>query len=271
MSVLGLPNRLTIKNGKHLTVSKKTVSADYPWHWHSFFEIEIILSGAGKCIINDVAYDFEEKNLYLLSSTDFHHTKPDGVTEIINISFDESMLDQKYLGELLHAQRDRAYRFDEEEYERLLLTVELLKSECEIDGECQSNLLQYLLTCILRKNQGKTGHSATDNHYLGIRNSIAYMEIHFRENVTLKRLAAESGYHPGYFSELYKRIVGEGYVDTLNKLRVSYAKTLLSNGFSVSDACFLSGFGSLSNFLTTFKRYCQMTPRDYKRLSLSAE
>jgi AraC-like DNA-binding protein len=38
----------------------------------------------------------------------------------------------------------------------------------------------------------------------------------------------------------------------------------------VSGACFLSGFGSLSNFLEAFKKECGMTPREYKNKAIKS-
>ncbi len=264
MGTLNAQDRLSIENGKHLQVSEHTVDVAHPLHWHSFFEIEIVLSGAGKYVINDVSYNIENKNLFFLTSTDFHYLKLDKTTRVINISFDETMVDERNLGELLYAQNDRAYQFDREEYERIVKASELLRHECEIEGECRKNLLQYILRCIFRKNQSRADDLISNVQYRCIRNSITYMEIHFKERITLQKLATEAGYHPTYFSELFKKITGENYIDTLNKLRVGYAKMLLTNDFSVSNACFMSGFGSLSNFLATFKKHCQMSPLEYR-------
>ena len=42
--------RINMPKGKSLTVETRTVTNGYPLHWHSFFEIEIILSGVGNVI-----------------------------------------------------------------------------------------------------------------------------------------------------------------------------------------------------------------------------
>ena len=94
------------------------------------------------------------------------------------------------------------------------------------------------------------------------------MELHFREDISLASIAAEVGYHPAYFSELFKRTTGETFMESLTKLRIGYARSMLLSGFSVSDACFLSGFGSLSNFLEMFKRNCKITPSEYRKNAL---
>ncbi len=256
--------RRRMESGKHLMVEAHTVSEGFPLHWHSYFEIELVLSGTGKYVINDIEYDISAHNMFFLTSTDFHYLRLDGEICLVNISFDEDMIDEKDIGALAFSQIQKAYAFAPDEYERLKAAAGLLEHECAIGGECQRQLLQYLLKCIFRKSSVSMSSSANYQHYRGIKKAIIYMEMHYKENITLQMLAAESGYHPTYFSELFKKVTGETYIEALTKLRLGCARTLLANGFSVSDACFLSGFGSLSNFFTAFKRHCKMSPREYR-------
>jgi len=257
--------RLKLDDGQHLTVETHTVMGAHPQHWHSYFEIEIILSGAGKYIINDIEYDISKENVFFLTSTDFHYLEIDEETNLINISFDETMIDGKDLSQLIFHNTEKAYVFLRDEYDRLIKASDVLRHECEIAGECQKQLLQYVIKCILRKNSEIYEGSVKYEHSRGIKNAIIYMEMHFKEKLTLASIAAEAGYNPTYFSELFAKMTGETYIERLTKLRLGYAKTLLANGFSVSDACFLSGFGSLSNFLETFKKSCKMPPSEYRK------
>ena len=255
--------RLSMAQGKQLTVEEREIVADHPRHWHSYFELEILLSGNGRCIINDAEYDLAHERIFFLTPTDFHDLKGEGAVRLINVSFDEEMIDDKDIGALL--QIKRAYALEGEEYERLLRAVALLKYECEIGGDCQRALLRYVLCCLMRKNPSQKGELVRDETARGIKKAISFMEIHFREPIGLSRLAEEAGYHPSYFSELFKKVTGETYLTALNRRRVAYARTLLTNGFSVSDACFLSGFGSLSNFSAVFRRFCGTSPGEYRK------
>lgn len=257
--------RRKMEDGQSLTVETHTVTEDHPQHWHSYFEIEIVLSGAGKYIINDIEYDISENNVFFLTSTDFHYLEIVRETNLINISFDENMIDDKDLSQLIFNKTEKAYAFAPDEYERLVKISDILRHECEFSGDCQKPLLQYILRTLLRKNSAKYVDTVNYEHSRGIKNAIVYMEMHFKEKLTLASIAAEAGYNPTYFSDLFSKMTGETYIEKLTKLRIGYAKTLLANGFSVSDACFLSGFGSLSNFLETFKKSCKMPPSEYRK------
>lgn len=256
--------RLNIRNNKHLTVSEYWVSDNYPLHWHGYFEIEIIISGAGKYIINDSQYDIKENQTFLLNTTDFHHLIIEKPTRLINISFDENLPDEKELVYLLHSQTKKHYALSPDESERLTSAAKLLEHEYKTSGSCQKQLLQYILSCLLRKND--SDNMPVDNHYNSIKKSLIYIQMHFKEKISLNELAHEAGYNPSYFSELFKKITGNNYTAILNKYRIGHARTLLSNGFSVSETCFLSGFNSLSNFGTIFKKNCGISPHDYAKI-----
>ncbi|MBQ9975593.1 MAG: helix-turn-helix domain-containing protein [Clostridia bacterium] len=258
--------RHNIRDGKHLIVRRNLLTKDHPRHWHSYFEVEIVLSGKGGFILNDTKYDFSEYNVFLLSPTDFHSIYVEDEVRILNLSFDEEYISESHLVELIFTQTDKAYQFEPDELERLVMAVELLYNEVKINGDCQAALLKYAIACITRKNSNHSISSIAE-HYSGIMKAIVYMKVHFSEQITLAALAEQAGYNPTYFSELFKKVTGESYIEALNKLRVGYARSLLASGYSVNDACFTSGFGSLSNFGTVFKKHCGMSPSEYKSSS----
>ena len=89
--------------------------------------------------------------------------------------------------------------------------------------------------------------------------------MHFAEKITLESVATVAGYNAAYFSDLFSRLTGETYIEALSRIRLGHAKSMLAGGFSVSDACFMSGFGSLSNFLDVFKKHYKISPHEYKK------
>ena len=262
--------RRRLPDGRSLTVEKHTVVGGHPLHWHSYFEIEIILSGSGKYIINDVEYDISVNDAFFLNPTDFHYLDVDDVTELINISFDSNMLDDNDMTLLASETYKRAYILNCMERDRLLSAADILLYEYEISGDCQKQLLQYVIKSLLRRNVISAQVISDGEHNNGIKRAILYMEMHFMEKITLDDVAAAARYHPTYFSELFKKVTGETYIDMLTRLRLGHAKSMLANGFSVSDACFQSGFGSLSNFLELFKKNCGIPPSVYRKNGIKA-
>lgn len=248
---------------KHISVVRKNANT-FAMHWHNYFEIEIVAEGTGRHILNGTEYTLRKGDAFLLTPTDFHEMIVEEPMVLWNVSFDEEMLTESLLTCLLSSDMRKTYRFTDNEFERLLMGVQLLQHECCTDGPCKKQLCEYLVTCLLRSNPTRFREEGNAQQLDGIRRAVRYLELHFREPITLAQLADQAGFHPAYFSELFRQFTGETYIERLNSLRVSYARMLLANGLSVSDACFASGFGSQSNFLTTFKQRCGMTPREYK-------
>lgn len=263
--------RLRLGEGSHLAVAHHSVTSDHPIHWHSYFEIEIVISGSGKYVINDVAYDIDKYNMFFMTPTDFHYVGVDTPIEVINISFDDTMISDSDIGRLTSRNTEKAYAFSPDDYRRIAMAAELLEYECVSGGNSQRLLLQYVLNCILGRLQQSSTALPRAEHSRGVKTAIQYMELHFREDISLASVAAEVGYHPAYFSELFKRTTGETFMEMLTKLRIGYARSMLLSGFSVSDACFLSGFGSLSNFSFVFKKHFNISPGAYKARQLATE
>ena len=243
----------------------------YPQHWHNYFEIELILSGEAMHTYNGMEYAIQKGDLYLLTPVDFHGMEADAAVDLINISFDETYIPPNMLSWLSNPEACKLCRLTDAEFEHFYMAAKLLRHECECGGTCTMQLLEYLLSYFTRGISKQKGQGLGKEPLQGIKKAISFIELHFREHITLQQLAMLSGYNPSYFSELFCKVTGQTYKERVRELRTNYARMLLSNGFSVSEACFASGFGSLSNFTATFKEKCGMSPNDYKKSMLDSE
>lgn len=241
---------------RHVAVNRRNIDS-FPLHWHNYFEIEIILSGRGRHLLNGTEYGLERGDCYLLTPVDFHEVQVLEPVELINISFDETCLSEHVLQMLTAV--PRRLRMAADSLERQVMAAELLRHACESDGPCKGQLLEYLLSSFSQKDL----QQGSNEQLTGIRKAIAYMELHFREKISLEQLSKLSGYNPTYFSELFRKATGQSYIRRLKELRLRYAAMLLRSGVSVSDACYASGFGSLSNFLAAFKEKYGVPPSTY--------
>ena len=246
---------------QHVAVKQHRMKS-YPQHWHNYFEIELVLSGSGVQTYNGKEYPIARGDVYLLTPVDFHGIEGD--VELLNISFDEVCLPRDMLSFLSDPKSEKISRLSAEEFDRFCMAAALLQHECQVSGTCTGQLLEYLLCCFARRTKMQREHLPNEQ-LSGMQKAISFIELHFREPVTLKQLSALSGYNASYFSELFHKVTGQTYKERIRQLRISYAKMLLTNGCSVSETCFASGFGSLSNFTATFREQCGIAPKDYQK------
>ena len=254
--------KITEESPKHIFVRYKNFDEEVPMHWHSFYEFEMIVDGEGKHILNGEEYEAKRGTAYLLTTTDFHTLKNLTPMKLWHLSFDEEILSEKRLFELSSGSLQKRFELDELTMNKISALLSVLEDESRSEIGATHELCEALLSILLRKSE--TQMNSSKDNLNGINKALLYMNLHFRENPSLKTVAEQAGFHPNYFSELFRDVTGERYTEHLSALKISYAKTLLRSGFSVSEACYRSGFGSLSNFLATFKKKVGKTPESYK-------
>lgn len=222
-------------------------------HSHDYFEMEILVAGEGWMEMNSQRYELAAGCVYFLTPADFHEVSLSRDSRLWNVSFDGSLL-ESLRGECLFSCNNAFRRVAGEELGRLDAVVRLLAEETE--PLRQRLLLEYLLRTAGIWQDEETPAPP-------IRRAVLYVETFFREDPTLSEVAARVGLSPSYFGELFRRETGESYVTYLNRCKVRCAAMLLKNGKSVTEACFESGFGSLSGFRYAFRQRMGASPKDY--------
>lgn len=98
-----------------------------------------------------------------------------------------------------------------------------------------------------------------------IEDTIAYINNHLTEILSLNDLASQASLSPFYFSRLFKKETGFSPHEYVILSRINNAKYLLNfPELSIKDVCFKTGFSSESSFCTTFKKSVGMTPSEYR-------
>ena len=94
---------------------------------------------------------------------------------------------------------------------------------------------------------------------------LRYITDNLAGDVRLNEAAAITGMTPSGFSRFFLRAAGSGFADTVRRLRVIRACTLLfRTDRPIADVCFDAGYQNLSNFNRQFRAETGMTPREYR-------
>jgi two-component system, response regulator YesN len=95
---------------------------------------------------------------------------------------------------------------------------------------------------------------------------IQYMNLHYSEDLYLEKMADITETTPKYFSNYFKKIFGINFVEHLNSIRISHAKEYLKNtDTAISEIGEKVGYANSSTFTITFKKYCGMSPTEFRR------
>lgn len=253
---------------KHeLTVKKRVLNQAFDAHWHDYFEIKLILSGNGTVTINGEQHSFKRGSLYLIMPANIHAFVPDSTIELYNVTLRESIIFDESIIRKLSGFSELFFELNEDEFNSVYHILKLLESENTYENEYKTqitkNLLECLLLLLIRKSSDT--YISGDIYSTPVQIAISYMKTHFREDITLEKIASILGFSAGYFSTLFSKSTGKTYVKYLNDLRLDYAKALLSyDKFSINEVYAMSGFKSYSNFLKAFKAKYGELPKQIK-------
>jgi len=126
-------------------------------------------------------------------------------------------------------------------------------------------LVTQLITLIIR-------NEVNGNPSLGERRKIAPALESVRKqpekNWTIHELADICGYHPTYFSSIFKESTGITAKQFLINERIRKAKQLLLEAKTVEEVSIKLGYTSIHYFCRNFKSITGLTPTEYKLQSL---
>lgn len=92
-----------------------------------------------------------------------------------------------------------------------------------------------------------------------------YIDLHFKEPLSLDQLAEESHMNKYYLSHAFKRQYGTSPINYMISRRLEESKYLLAEtDLSMSQIAQLLGFSSLSYFSQLFRKTQSISPREYR-------
>lgn len=109
----------------------------------------------------------------------------------------------------------------------------------------------------------------TNRYSFRIKPVLEYIEQHFSETLTLDNLAEVAGMNSRYFCKVFYAATKTTPMNYVNQYRVEHAAYLLeSTSRSVTQVGFDCGFCDSSYFTKVFKKFKNITPKNFKRLAI---
>ncbi len=90
--------------------------------------------------------------------------------------------------------------------------------------------------------------------------AVAHIDVHYAGPLSLSVLAREAGMSVFHFARVFRELQGLPPHRYLTAVRLARARQRLRDGASVTETCFAVGFGSLSHFVTSYRRHFGVTP-----------
>jgi AraC-like DNA-binding protein len=250
----------------------------YYWHYHPACEIVYVSSGTGRQYVGQHRSFYDEGILILMGSNlphlNFTYGRKDAFDEIV-VQIPEIFIRQVVqtlpeatnIKELLE-RSNRGLVFDKHTQAQIGV---LMKELGQKKGISRVNLLLEILEILATTenfqflNIGKHGTLLHSQEHLRLNKVFEYVEDNFTLQPKLDDAAQLSNMTTPAFCRFFKKQVGMTFSDFVNETRINQARILLTEGKTVSEAAFESGFNHLGHFTEVFKKYESVNPKDFRK------
>lgn len=250
------------------------------FHSHNFIEIYLSVSGGKHFIINDKIYTINPGDIFVSN-----------VNEIHRVIADDKDIYERYIFEfkpifvlpyctaetdLLHYVYNRDKDFshqvslNEDQFQEILFLIKKYQSLQEqrygsdiLKKICYIEILTFISEVYLTAPvQSGTQHS-NNNAIRIVADTLEYISSNLTVNLSLDNIAKHIGLSKYHLCKLFKDKTGTTINKYIVSCRIAKAKSLLSSGSSVTNACQESGFNDISHFVRTFHNVVGVSPGKY--------
>lgn len=258
----------------------------YPMHWHEEMEILFVEEGELTLMVNGQKFCAEKGEFYLISPGMMHAMEQisDKTAIYYNVIFHPRLLMSKEntedttdhdLASLVLGTKNFEIRhgMTGEDKELVLSAIRNLILHRETNQEMRmvylikSDLFRlfYGISKIMKDAQNPM---VTAIQMERMKNLTKWLLDHVNEEITLKSAADFAGYSTSYFSKFFRNYTGTSFLHYFTMLKLEKSKKLLEatelTAMEVAEVC---GFQNYSYFIRTFKRYYEITPKQYQMQS----
>jgi len=136
-------------------------------------------------------------------------------------------------------------------------------------GEMRRDMLLYELLLLVQEQLEEVDPaelaSSSSAQEKWVQPVLQYMQQHYSEDITRDAMAAMAGFHPRFFSKLFKEEMGSGFAEALANIRIRAAKEqLLLTQNNLNDIALSVGYSNGLYLSRKFKQLTGFSPRDYR-------
>ncbi len=250
---------------------------EMPLHWHREIEFVYIRSGHLTLHLNALEYHLKQGDIAVINGGVLHRGAPHNcVYECIVCDLNMLRRSADTLTDLIlpiiSGQMTVSVLFEADFGTVYACAMSLFASmrhpadffELEVVGRL------FSLVCELYRADAVKHHRANrqENLIKRITEMLDWLEDNISEPVSLQKLASIAGLNEKYFCRVFKDTTGRTPVDYINQLRINTACQLLQHETrSITEVAMLCGFSDMCYFSKVFKKYKNLSPRQWLKLN----
>ncbi len=245
------------------------------YHYHEFCKLLLLRSGTGSYSVEGQRYALVPGDVVLIGSRCVHRPEfESGVPyerTIIYISpafLHRQSVEGCCLEDCFSGKGGHVLRLPENRRRKLFQLADRL--EQELSGEeygrviVSNGLLLRLLVEIGRDLREPETARDVQTQNSRVQDILRYLNTHMTEDISVDQLAERFYLSKYHMMRLFRRETGNSIHGYLTDRRLLYARDLIAQGVSATDACFRSGWNSYSSFTRAYDKRFGTTPTGRK-------
>lgn len=245
------------------------------YHYHKELELIFILRGNVSFFVNGQKYKLSEHDLFWVNSLDMHSSFSETEeSAVLVLHLNQIFFDKYYdnfsnsyykYSDSINDRNNSLYSSISSSLARIMLCMVKLESDYKL--KAINHLIDIILVLL---SHFKTENAQNSNSSLHKQTRLAdilkFIEKNYNTNITLSSLSKEMHISPQYVSKFLKDNLGIGFVDYVNKLRITKSlNDLLEGNKSILDIAIEHGFNDHKAYNRAFKKEFNMTATEYKK------
>ncbi|QCX37598.1 helix-turn-helix domain-containing protein [Aureibaculum algae] len=282
--------KLVIKNTetlvhKRLNILKKEVAClEAAWHYHSQYELLYISKSNGIRFVGDSVSNFSAGDLVLVGPYLPHLWRNDAsyysgertnrvktiITKFNKDFIGEGTFNNPNFSKINKMLEESKYGICFDNSVSKKLHDQLIKLADLSITEQSIKLLDILHQ--LSITNSKVVLSSSDMRQYTSENSdkldlvLKFISDNYSSHITLNDIADVACMTTNSFCRFFKKMTNKSFTQFLNEVRIRHASRLLvQNNIPISEACYLVGYNSVTNFHKQFKQIMNCTPKGYRK------
>ena len=277
------------QNDVFVIINSEMIGFDYPIHYHSAYELTLVLHSSGNRIIGDSVEKYRSNDLVLIGPEIYHKWDNDDVlpeerhsAHVITIQFSkdlftQALLSKKYFFSIKNLLKDsqRGLKFTDKTIDTIAIKIQNLIDTKEFVAVIEFLEILHILSISKDKRYlASEGFISIKEDEKGgrINEMFKYILIHFNDpNLRISELARESNMSTSAFGHFFKKSTNKSFTQFVVDMRLGHASDLLINSdYSINEIAYKSGFNNIANFNRLFKKNKFITPKLYRKNLIQA-
>ncbi len=132
---------------------------------------------------------------------------------------------------------------------------------------CRVSAILLNLVALCLDGVDKNAYRKLHPDFYRLKPTLDFMHQHYRENLTLSKMAAIAGMAPNYFHRWFKRVLGVTPFEYILGERLNQARHLLaSTRLTIKETADAVGYSDALYFSRIFSKQLQVTPTAYRKM-----